>query len=81
MRMPTHIGDVLILRTTHTYTIHVVGRVTRDGQHDFSGDENLIYERNYDDAIARARTLAVPGRRILLHDIDTDEWSGIQTDG
>jgi len=79
-RVVAEIGDALILRTTHTYTIHVVGRVTRVGQQDFSGEPNLTYEHVYRVALARARLLAVPGQRVLLHDIDTDEWSVIQAD-
>jgi hypothetical protein len=76
-RVLAAIGDVLIVRTTESYTVHVVGRVSRAGQQDFSDDTNLTYEHDYGVAIARAQALAVPGRRILLHDIDTDEWSVI----
>jgi len=35
-RVVAEIGDVLILRTTKTSTIHVVGLVTRAGQQDLA---------------------------------------------
>jgi hypothetical protein len=71
-------GDVLILRTRRDFTVHVVGRVTRAGQQDFRGAKNLVVERTLDAAVERAAALVRPGRRILLNDIDTDEWSVIE---
>jgi hypothetical protein len=35
------------------------------------------YETDYDAAVAQAKALALPGRRIFLRDIDTGEWNEI----
>jgi hypothetical protein len=76
-RIPTHVGDVLILRTTQSYAVHAVGRVSKDGQEDFSSQANVNYEIDYAAAVARAKALVLPGGRIFLRNIDTGEWVDI----
>ncbi len=76
-RISTQAGDVLVLRTANSYTIHVVGRVLNDGQQDFQNQSDLKYERDRGAALAVAKTLRSPGRRIFLVDLDTDTWSEI----
>lgn len=76
-RVPTQAGDVLILRTARTFSVYAVGLVSRDGQQDFQGQENVNHVTGRAAAVAAAKTLVVPGRRILLQDIDTGEWSEI----
>jgi hypothetical protein len=76
-RIPTHPGDVLILRTTQSYTVHAVGRVSKNGQQDFGSDANVTYEIDYAAAVAQAKALVVPGRRIFFRDIDTGDWNEI----
>lgn len=71
------VGDVLIVRTTKTYTVHVVGLVTQAGQRDLNVNLDRLYERDYDVAVARAKALVLPGKRILANDIDRGEWSVI----
>jgi hypothetical protein len=75
--IPTRLGDVLILRTTESYTIHAIGRVSKDGQQDFGTETKVEYEIDRAAAIAQARALVVPGRRIFFLDIDTGDWSQI----
>ena len=76
-RIPTRIGDVLILLTDHTFTIHAVGQVTMDGQQDFDTHVNVKYENDRSAAVADARAFAGPGQRIFFRNIDTGEWSEI----
>jgi hypothetical protein len=79
-RIPTELGDVLILRTADTaFSTHVVGRVSKDGQQDFEGETSLQYVRSRADALAKAKALVVPGRRIFFVNIDTGEWSEISS--
>jgi len=75
--MPTQRGDVLILWTNQSFTIHAVGQVSQDGQQDFNGQENLKHESDYAAAVAAAQALLVPGRRIFFRNLDTDDWSEI----
>ena len=80
--IPIHLGDVLILRTTQSYTIFAVGRVSKDGQQDFSTAANVkeptvSYESNYAAAVVRAKALVDSGGRIFILNIDTAEWSEI----
>ena len=74
---PTKIGDVLVLRTRHSYTVYAVGAVERSGQQDFSGQHAVTHVLSNTDAVTIAKTLAAPGGRIYLFDIDTAEWSEI----
>jgi hypothetical protein len=75
--VPTGIGDVLILRTDQTFHTHAVGRVSRDGQQDVHGQADVQHVRDHAAAVAAAKTLVTPGRRIFLRDIDTGQWSEI----
>jgi hypothetical protein len=75
--IPTQPGDVLILQTTQSYTICAVGRVSRDGQQDFSNEKDVKYENDYGAAVAQAKTLVAKGRRVFLRNIDADDWSEI----
>jgi hypothetical protein len=76
-RIPTHLGDVLILWTTQSYAVHAVGRVSKDGQQDFSSESNVHYEIDYAAALAQAKALVVPGGRIFFRNIDTFDWNEI----
>jgi hypothetical protein len=76
-RIPTQRGDVLILRTVHSFTIHVVGSVSKDGQQDFESQTNLKFESDRAAAVAEAKALVAPGRRIFFRNIDTGDWSEI----
>ncbi len=76
-QIPTHFGDVLILQTTQSYAVHAVGRVSRDGQQDFSSETNVKYQIDYVTAVAQARALVSPGGRIFLRNIDTGDWNEI----
>ena len=75
--IPTKPGDVLILQTTHSYTIFAVGRVSKDGQQDFGNEKDVRHENNFAAAVARGKALAVHGGRVFLRNIDADEWSEI----
>jgi hypothetical protein len=76
-RIPSHRGDVLILRTTQSYSIHAVGRVSKDGQQDFGSEANVMYEIDYAAAVARAKALLLPGGRIFFRNLDTSDWNEI----
>ena len=76
-RIPTHVGDVLILRTTKSYTVHAVGRVTKDGQQDFASGALVKYETDFTAAVGEAKALVVPGHRIFFRNIDTGDWREI----
>jgi len=80
MRIPTRLGDVLILRTTQSYAVHAVGPVFRDGQQDFSSEANVTYEIDYEAAVARAKTLVLPAGRVFFRNIDTGDWSEVSID-
>jgi hypothetical protein len=75
--IPTQRGDALILRTDQSFTIHVVGQVSQDGQQDFSGRGNLKCEIERAAAVVAAKLLVWPARRIFLRNIDTGDWSEI----
>ena len=75
-RIPTQVGDVLILRTDRSYTIHVIGAVSKDGQQDFENQQMpLKCETDRAAAVAQAKALVAPGRRIFFRNLDTGEWS------
>jgi hypothetical protein len=76
-RIPTKVGDVLILATEQSFTTYAVGHVTRDDQQDFHAQVSVKYASDRDDAVVTAKTLAAPGRRIFLRNLDTDHWSEI----
>jgi hypothetical protein len=77
--IPTQVGDVLILWTAKSFTIHAVGQVSRDGQQDFHAQMNVKYMSDRAAAVAEAKALVVPGRRIFLWNLDTREWSEISS--
>jgi hypothetical protein len=77
MRIPTEIGDVLILQTEKGVKIHAVGRVTRRGQQDFHAEPTPLYIVDHDEAMTAARVMLAPGRRIFLLNLETDEWSQV----
>ena len=74
---PTEIGDVLILRTSASYTVYAVGSVVTAGQHDFSHSEQVRHVNTHAAAVNVAKAIVAPGARIYLLDIDTEEWSQI----
>ena len=77
-RIPTHRGDVLILWTAQSYSVHAVGRVSMDGQQDFrSSEASLKYKVDHAAAIAQAKALVLPGGRIFFRNIDTGDWNEI----
>jgi hypothetical protein len=74
---PTEIGDVLILRTSRSYTAYAVGSVVTAGQHDFSHCEQVLHVTTHAEAVNTAKAIVAPHGRIYLWDIDTREWSQI----
>ena len=74
---PTEIGDVLILRTSRSYTVYAVGSVVTAGQHDFSHSEQVRHVTTHAEAVDAAKAIVAPSGRIYLLDIDTAEWSQI----
>jgi hypothetical protein len=75
--IPTKPGDVLIVETTDSYTIYAIGRVSKDGQQDFTNETDVKHETDRTAAVAHAKALVVRDGRIFLQNIDTDEWSQI----
>ena len=75
--IPTQIGDVLILRTQQSFTIYAVGLVYEDGQQDFHHQTNVKHVTSREAAIAEAKAIVIPGRRIFVYDIDTGDWSDV----
>jgi hypothetical protein len=73
--IPTRVGDVLILETRKSFTIYVVGLITKDGQQSFHDRTNQDNVKTRTAAVACAKTLVKPGRRIFLQNIDTGSWS------
>jgi hypothetical protein len=72
--MPTRPGDVLILWTDTTFSIHAVGQVSTEGQQHFDCQSETTYERDRETAVGLARRLVAPGGRIFLQHLDTDDW-------
>jgi hypothetical protein len=78
MRMPTQLGDVLILQTERGVKIHAVGRVVKADQQDFHRVEPApVYIVDHAEAVAVARALVAPGRRIFLVRLDSGNWSEV----
>jgi hypothetical protein len=77
---PTEIGDVLILRTSLSYTVYAVGSVAAAGQHDFSHSQQVRHVTTHAEAVKTAKAIVAPHGQIYLLNIDTGEWSQIQTD-
>jgi hypothetical protein len=77
-RIPTRIGDVLILTTDKTFSTYAVGQISKDGQQDFRGQTNVKFVSGRAAAVAEAKALVAPGRRILFRSIDNiGDWSEI----
>ena len=75
--VPTKRGDVLILWTAQSFSIHAVGKVINDGQQDFTDQQDAHHLPDRAAAVAEARTLVAPGRRIFLQAFDTGDWSEV----
>jgi hypothetical protein len=65
-RIPTEVGDVLILRTDQSFAIYAVGQVSKTDQQDFCAQVNVKHVRERAAAVAEAKALLVPGRRIFF---------------
>jgi hypothetical protein len=78
-RIPTQVGDILILRTARTFATHAVGQVPKDGQQDLHAQRNVKHVQDRAAALAEAKAMVGPGRRIFFLNIDTGDWSEIST--
>jgi hypothetical protein len=77
-RMPSTIGDVLILLTRRTFTAYTVGLISEDDQQDFMRHQsNISHPNDMAGALSAARSILVAGQRIFLRNMDTNEWSEI----
>jgi hypothetical protein len=76
-RIPTKVGDVLILVTEQSFITYAVGHVTSADQQDFHTAGNVKYVSDRDDAVATAKTIVTPDRRIFLRNLDTGHWTEI----
>jgi hypothetical protein len=74
---PTETGDVLILRTSVSYTAYAVGPVATAGQTDFGHGPQPHYVTTYAEAVKVSKAMVAPRGRIYLLDIDTGELSEI----
>ena len=79
-RIPTQLGDVLILRTNHSFTLYAVGQVTKEGQQDFDTHINVKYARDRAGALTNTKALVVPGRKIFFRNLDTGDWTEISSE-
>jgi hypothetical protein len=70
---------VLILRTHQSFTLHGLGPVSQAGQQDFHAQTNVKYPIDRAAAVAEAKAIGGPGRRIFFRNIDTDDWFEILT--
>jgi len=77
--LPTRIGDVLILRTDRSFAIHALGVVEADGQQDFGhgNGDGVTYISDLGEALAEAKRLCAPGRRVFLVDVDANQWKAL----
>jgi len=73
----TQAGDVLILHTNSPSPTYAVGAVVLDGQQDFHGGVSVEYVVDGAAAMAKAKALVRPSRRIHLGNLDTREWTQI----
>jgi hypothetical protein len=76
-RIPTQVGDVLIVGTSRSFATHAVGQVFKDGQQHFHNQANVKHLSNRAAAVAEAKALVAPGRRMFYLNLDTGEWSEI----
>jgi hypothetical protein len=51
--------------------------VSREGQQDFGNQTHIKYVNNHAAAVAEAKALLAPVRKIFLQNIDTNDWSEI----
>jgi hypothetical protein len=65
-RIPTQLGDVLILQTTQSYTIYAVGRVSKTASRILAVKRRQVRDRTSGAAVARAKALVVHGRRVFF---------------
>jgi hypothetical protein len=77
--IPTQAGDVLILWTDQSFTIYAVGLVSADRQQDLHSGVNVQHISDRAAAVAKAKALVQPGRRIFLRNIDSGIWSEISS--
>ena len=70
-------GDVLILGTAKSFAVYAVGRVSEDGQEEFSGEAGVTYFHVRVMAEVVAKALVAPGCHIHFLDLDTGEWSEV----
>jgi hypothetical protein len=73
-RIPTRVGDVLILRTRRSFIVYAVGAIAQDGQQDFGSHAFPTHVTDDAAALALAKSLRRPSSRVFLADIDTGEW-------
>ena len=73
--IPTRLGDVLVLTTEGAGSIHQVCPVSADGQQGCVADRHTVSGRPA--AVAKARSLVVPGGCIFLKDQDSGDWAKI----
>ena len=73
-RIPTQVGDVLILETRQSFTVYAVAEVSQDGQQECGAHMKVTHARNREAAVAQARAAVLAGRRIFVRDLDTGNW-------
>jgi hypothetical protein len=76
-KLPTQLGDVLILRTKKSFVVYAVGSVSHAGQQDFHDRQQVRYFPGRDAALDASKALIAPGGRVYLLDLDTAQWSKI----
>ncbi len=74
----TKVGDVLILRTSATFTMFAVGVVRVDGQQGIEGQLDVKHLPDRESALVAARALVRTGGQIYLVDIDQDSQNNWQ---
>jgi hypothetical protein len=73
-KVPTRIGDVLILTTAGGGSMYALGGIPGDAQQDLRNSGSLKYVTGRQTAETEAKLLVMPGRQIFLRDIHTGEW-------
>jgi hypothetical protein len=76
-RVPTRIGDVLILTSPGGGGLYALGGISVDGQQDLHYLGGLQYVKGRQVAESEARLLVIPNGDIYLRDIHTGEWDEI----
>jgi hypothetical protein len=75
-RIPTRVGDVLILQTDDIPTL-AVGVIHQDGGQDFYGRTDLSHVRGRAAAKLEAQGLVAPDGRTFIKSMETGAWSEI----